>query len=226
VRESGLPNTTLLDRVPSASNFDPLLPRRYADWVLALATAPSEQQARMLQMMDVAWVGRAIGRLPPWVAYEAVPGARRVRLVPEAVPADGLAEALQALATPALDFDRQVILEAPAQVASRRGGPGEVDFVPSADPGRVTIRVAAPDGGWLVLSDTWYPGWTVRVDSTTAESYPADVAFRAVWVPPGATTVTWVYAPSSFRVGGAVSLASLVVMGGVLTWWIVRRRSA
>ncbi len=36
VRESGLPNVTLLENIPSASNFDPLQPQRWVAWMSML----------------------------------------------------------------------------------------------------------------------------------------------------------------------------------------------
>ena len=93
------------------------------------------------------------------------------------------------------------------------------------DPNRLEVKVEAAAGGWLVLSDIWYPGWSASVDGAPADSYPADVAFRAVWVPPGSSTVTWLYQPTSFRVGVLVSAVALVILIGVVCLWIARRQS-
>ncbi len=225
IRQSLLPNTTLLDRLPSANNFDPLLPARYVDWIAALAAAPREDQLKRLRLMDVGWVAEEVDSEPPWVTYHPVPGALRARLIPLAISVEGPAEALVVLASPDFDPEKLVVLEAPEQVTGQRGGMGVVDVVASTDPNRVVLRVLAPQGGWLLLSDAWFPAWEVLVDGEAAQAYPADVAFRAVWVPPGSSAVVWEYQPASFRVGAIVSVMSLIILVGVTCVWIARRRS-
>jgi uncharacterized membrane protein YfhO len=86
-------------------------------------------------------------------------------------------------------------------------------------PNRVTIRAALDAPGYLVLADTWYPGWRVTVDDLPAELLRANYAFRAVHLQDGKHTVDMVYQPASVFVGGVVSLAAvvLVVAGLVFT---------
>jgi uncharacterized membrane protein YfhO len=153
-----------------------------------------------------------------------VPGAQRVRLVPEAVAAADLEEALRLTGSPGVDFGERVVLETTQQSPLPRGGEGAVSLTTSPDPNQVAVHVEAPDGGWLVLSDTWFPGWVVSIDGAVAVPYPADAAFRAVWVPPGSSTVVWRYQPVSFRVGVGLSLAGLITLVAVWVLWIVHRR--
>jgi hypothetical protein len=225
IRASGLPNTTMLDGLLSANNFDPLLPGRYADWISALVLAPEASQTERLRLMDVGWVGGEVGPQAPWVSYRRVPGALRARLVPQAIAAGSVTEALRVLDAPSFDWNREVVLEAPTEVARLEGGAGAAEVFAGPDPNRLDVKVEAVAGGWLVLSDIWYPGWSASVDGVPADSYPADGAFRAVWVPPGASTVTWLYQPTSFRVGVLVSAGALVILMGVACLWIARRRS-
>jgi len=225
IRESGLPNTAMLDGLSSANNFDPLLPGRYADWISALVLAPEASQTERLRLMDVGWVGGEVGPQAPWVSYRRVPGAQRARLVPQAIAADSVTEALRVLDAPTFDPNREVVLEGPPEIARLEGGAGAAEVFAGPDPNRLEVKVEADAGGWLVLSDIWYPGWSASVDGAPADAYPADGAFRAVWVPPGSSTVTWLYQPTSFRVGVIVSAGALVILMGVACLWIARRRS-
>jgi len=61
--------------------------------------------------------------------------------------------------------------------------------ITSYKPNKVDISVDAPENGYLVLTDTFYPGWKVTVDGTLAEILPAFGAFRAVRVSKGIHTV-------------------------------------
>jgi len=225
IRASGLPNTPMLDDLPSANNFDPLLPARYVDWISALTTAPPESASRRLRLMDVGWLAGDVGVEPPWTIYEQLEGARRVRLVPSAIAAADSAEAMLLIGSAAFDPETDVILETDT-VPQRRGGVGSASISPSSDPNRVVVDVAAPKGGWLVLSDLWFPGWVAAVDGAEVESFPADAAFRGVWVPPGASQVVWEYRPASFRTGAVLSAAGLVALIVLAGLWVVRRPRA
>ena len=54
---------------------------------------------------------------------------------------------------------------------------------------RWALRVNASSGnlhpteGYLVVSDTWYPGWQATVDGEAATIERANVHFRAVYLP-------------------------------------------
>src|SRR5439155_10180299 len=55
----------------------------------------------------------------------------------------------------------------------------------------VQVRVTARGAGYLVLDDTYYPGWRAWVDGRAAPIRPANVAFRAVRVGPGPHVVAF-----------------------------------
>jgi uncharacterized membrane protein YfhO len=124
------------------------------------------------------------------------------------------------------DPEREVILEAPADAARASGGSGTAEVVATGNPDRVVIQVEAPEGGWLVLSDIWYPGWEASIDGVPSAAYPAFGAFRAVWVPPGSSAVTWDYAPVAFRAGLGLTAGALILVIGASLWWLAQRRSA
>lgn len=65
----------------------------------------------------------------------------------------------------------------------------------------VLVLTNADRPGWLVLNDTFYPGWEAKVDSTPARIYPANHMFRAVQIPPGHHIITFEYKPASFAWG-------------------------
>jgi len=80
-------------------------------------------------------------------------------------------------------------------------------------PERVVLRVESETGGYLVLADSWYPGWEASVDGKRTSIERADYIFRSVWVPPGEHTVVFEYHPASFAWGAVISLLSLVLVG-------------
>jgi len=70
--------------------------------------------------------------------------------------------------------------------------------------------------GYLVLTDTFYPGWQATVDGEPAEILPADHAFRAVSLEAGEHTIRFEYRPLSFRVGAWVSLGAGLLLAAAL----------
>ncbi|MBV8488040.1 MAG: YfhO family protein, partial [Planctomycetaceae bacterium] len=83
-------------------------------------------------------------------------------------------------------------------------------------PNRVALEVETSAPGYLVLADTWYPGWTATVDGWTLPVLRANIAFRAVALPePGKHRVVFRYYPVGLNAGLALSLATLVLLGVV-----------
>ncbi|TKS58032.1 MAG: hypothetical protein EWM72_03290 [Nitrospira sp.] len=80
-------------------------------------------------------------------------------------------------------------------------------------------------GGWLVLSDAFYPGWEATVDGTPVPIYRADYAFRAIPLSEGTHLVRFVYHPLSYRLGRWISLGTLLLIGPLLSQsrWSRRR---
>jgi len=137
----------------------------------------------------------------------------------EVLPEDD--QAIARMRDPAFDPARTVILADGEPLAS--AGDATLEVVSYA-PEEVVIDVATNAPGYLVLTDTFYPGWRVRVDGAPADISRADVAFRAVRLEPGAQRVEFRYQPASVRWGGLVSGTALLLWVATLVWALWRRR--
>ncbi|MFQ5942364.1 MAG: YfhO family protein [Anaerolineales bacterium] len=206
VRASGLPNTPLLDRLPSANNFDPMLPARYVAWMEQLESAP-DLRDRVLPYMDVGWL--VVGVPARYVRVDQIPV--RAWIVPRAEWATSPTEAIRRATASGFDLSHAVVLEGKPQ--PRKGGPGVVTALNQNGPNMVQIAVEAPDGGWLVLADMSYPGWRAELDSQATENYPANGFMRSVWVPAGNHTVSFIFRPITVPVGLVLSIVGLAVFG-------------
>ncbi|KKU06158.1 MAG: hypothetical protein UX10_C0038G0007 [Candidatus Magasanikbacteria bacterium GW2011_GWA2_45_39] len=60
-------------------------------------------------------------------------------------------------------------------------------------PNSVEIEIDAPQNGYVILTDTFYPGWKAAVDNQEVEIFPAFHAFRSVQVSPGKHTLEFNY---------------------------------
>jgi uncharacterized membrane protein YfhO len=77
----------------------------------------------------------------------------------------------------------------------------------SYEPERVRLRADLETTGYLVLTDTYYPGWQVTVDGRPATIQRADVAFRAVELTAGEHLVEFQYRPENVLLGLGLSVA-------------------
>jgi uncharacterized membrane protein YfhO len=80
------------------------------------------------------------------------------------------------------------------------------------EPDRVVVTTVAERPAWLVLNDTYGPGWRASIDGRPAPLFRANALVRAVPVPAGRHEVGFAYRPASVRVGAAVSIAALAIV--------------
>jgi len=73
------------------------------------------------------------------------------------------------------------------------------------------MTVTARQGAYLILNDTYYPGWIAAVDGRRTPIQPANVTFRAVPVAAGRHQVTFKYEPASIRFGLLLALLGVAV---------------
>ncbi|MGZ5445841.1 MAG: YfhO family protein [Thermoanaerobaculia bacterium] len=99
-------------------------------------------------------------------------------------------------------------------------------------PGRVRIERVGLEyhldatmerAGWIVISETHWPGWRAYIDGKRVRARFANHAFLGVHVPAGEHRVRLVFLPESFTRGRAISLAAVVVLLGLMG--LMRRAS-
>jgi hypothetical protein len=116
------------------------------------------------------------------------------------------------------DFGQVVLLEKDHPKLESLGQAKQQDAVKFTyrGPDRLCMQVDATEAGFLVLTETAYPGWVCTVDGETVATERADFAFQGVFVPAGTHEVVFEFAPRSFFVGAVLSwmgLAGVVIVG-------------
>jgi fermentation-respiration switch protein FrsA (DUF1100 family) len=103
-------------------------------------------------------------------------------------------------------FDpRQEVLLAAGPAVVSEGFAGALRVL-EQKPDRVRVEADFDQPGYVVVSDTYDPGWKATVDGQPAELVRANIAFRAVRVPAGRHVVEQVYRPGAVQVGLSISL--------------------
>jgi hypothetical protein len=75
---------------------------------------------------------------------------------------------------------------------------------------RAELSTTASSASLLVLTRTWDPGWTAKIDGVPAPVLRAQIALLALVIPPGEHRVELAYRPVSFRFGIGLSAAGLL----------------
>lgn len=155
-----------------------------------------------------------------WVVHDARVVSDRDEVTP-LLAETGWSDAEGAVFAGGFDPRREVILEEDSPGAlrlsreegcRRENGP-EGASITKYRADRVELQVTASCPGYLVLSDTYFPGWKASVNGDRAEIFPANLAMRAVAVPVGNSTIVFSYRPGAFPRG--LVLAVLALIGGL-----------
>jgi len=86
-------------------------------------------------------------------------------------------------------------------------------------PNHVTVKTTQEGNGFLVLMDSYFPGWTVKVDGQERPILRANHFYRAVQLGPGQHTLEFDYMPEGLKTGLVISgISLLLVVFGSLFW--------
>lgn len=106
-----------------------------------------------------------------------------------------------------LEVRREVLVEQDPLPAGERQPFAAADIVEySANRMRLVAELTAP--GFLVLTDTYYPGWKADVGGQTLEVVPVNLGFRGVPLPAGRHEVLMTYSPPGLTMGLIISAVS------------------
>jgi hypothetical protein len=217
-----------------AGDFTGLAPPLVSNLAMILEGAPGKPLGlRLLQMGGVEYVVS----LDPWPDLEFVDefpsvfdSPVRLFRVPNTLPRAYVVgrarlasepESVHLIGNPDFEPRREVIL--PAGTAATGPDPtfrGEARVLWRRADG-LDIATTTSSAGYVVVLETFAPGWTATVDRKPAEILRANVIFRAVAVPEGEHVVTLTYRPPSVVRGLVVSGASVVFGLGL---WALRSR--
>lgn len=94
---------------------------------------------------------------------------------------------------------------------STRGPSGRVTVLRD-EATRIEIEASVDRGALLVIGDTYYPGWSAKVNGQPSKIYRVDGAIQGVWLRPGRSNVVLRYIHWPSRIGIALQLAALFVV--------------
>jgi hypothetical protein len=204
--ETRIPDTSMTDGTLDADGYDGgILPiRSYVDFRLALipvgSANPPDFSDRLLtqRVEDISWLQRAGATMVLSQAGSDPNPPGRHSLVPVKRASSYVAW--------------RIAQGAPSRAHMENGDAAQVVL----DTGeRLVVRLPAGASGRLILTDTYYPGWTAIVDGTPATVEQYNTYARAVPVAAGAHEVVFQYRPGWLAPGAGVTCMSLLVTLGL-----------
>jgi len=239
-------NSGMLYDLQTVAGYDSIFPAQYADYMaliepqdelpynrIASLRTWSSLDSPLLDMLNVKYILTEV-EIPNPAKYRLVYQDRAVRVyenlgvlpraftlpAPAAVFAEDVAEALRTY-----DVHHYVVLEpvcsAPRSEAEWRPANPVPQTVTRYTLNEVWVDVSVPETSWLVLGDSYFPGWRAFVRPQGAgEDAEREVSicrasgnFRAVYLGPGVWTVRFKYSPNSVKIGAFITfIAGMVVL--------------
>jgi hypothetical protein len=155
--------------------------------------------------------------------YRTRDPGRRAWIVHEAMVEPDEKRVLQRLLAHSAGLTESVLLSEPGLVGPGWGPgfnpgvnpgshPGDGASVVAHSPTRVTLVASAARDGYLVLGETWAPGWRAWVDGRPVAVLRANLIHRAVALAAGTHRVEFRYVPASFRLGLYGSAGALALL--------------
>jgi hypothetical protein len=205
-----------LDSVMGAT---PMIPRRWKDFFDS--TRP-ESLSNDLTGVSHVLVG-VPSRIPGWpdpvqagTAYVFTNPAPspRVRLAGLPFYVRDREEAMATLTALGAEAMNRLIIEDPDQPLAASASASGTARIVSEEPDHLVITTRSTAPAYLVLMDTFDPGWSATVDGRPAPIRPAYVNFRGVYLPAGDHEVAFRYVTAGLHAGLALTVAAVVCLLG------------
>ena len=221
LRYTLVPNSNIFESISSANNFDPLLPAYYADFFERVNLSDGNEKLDYLSLMDVGVYEERNKNMQYGISWKKLPQAERIRWYSCAFLTNSqetAREKLLSILSTEGEINKWLVLES-FGASNQEICYDEGDFafeLLEDDPDRLRLDVSISNEGWLMVSDTWYPGWKVYIDGKPASILKADTVFKGVQLTSGQHTIEFVYKPVIFYVGLGLSLFSSLLLGLII----------
>lgn len=208
----------ILHKIFLVQGYNPLILKRY---LIFNAVLRDMNYSNFLKLSNVKYVVAPDGSVSVLRDKYFLP---RAFMVEKVITKNQPDRVLDTLSDVSFDVEHAAVVEN-SQVGGERElcrGKAQIDeYLPT----RISISTESPCPSFLVLSDTYYPGWRVSVDSgEKIEPLRTNYYFRGAFVPAGFHRVVFEFMPKSFKVGLFVSSASIAVISVVAVIWLRKRK--
>jgi uncharacterized membrane protein YfhO len=84
----------------------------------------------------------------------------------------------------------------------------------------ISLTTTAPRKSFLVISNSFYPGWRAYLDGRPVKIYPTDYLYHGLLVPAGKHHVQLHFHPRSVQIGRIISSVSVFILALLLISYV------
>lgn len=218
LRLAMIPNLNLLDGLSSVNNFDPLVTSRYRLFLEEMERLDENEKRAWLKAIGVGLIEKIDVYQPSGITFEELDGAELVSWINCAGYAHDEETALALFREMVKQTNQFVVIEKGDTTFSPECGEAKTVNIQIVDRRATSLllEVSTENHGWLLVRDSWYPGWGANIDGQNVRVYRANYLFKAIRVGPGRHIVSFTYRPLSFFIGGLISLIGWLVWGSCI----------
>jgi hypothetical protein len=214
LRETYLADINILDHVRTVNNFDPLLADRTVNWINLLDSISNSELPSLLNLSNVSVVVKKDLIKAGGVDLQSIDPGAYLRWYSCAETQENGQAVLDAIKRDPEQAKQTLFLEAGEVDATPKClEPEQVNFLQEKNTAQSKIiQIEATQPGWLVMSETWYPGWRAELDGRQVDILRANYQFQAVAIPEGSHKLKIIYDPGSIKIGSLISFAALLLI--------------
>ncbi|MFO7664718.1 MAG: oligosaccharide flippase family protein [Chloroflexota bacterium] len=246
-------NTPWLYDLDDIRGYDSIIPKQFTNYMEAIEPQNGLQFNRiqpisaletlnspLLDVLNVKYIAtidpidlpkfRPVWEGDGLVIYENLAVAPRAYILPQTATAI-VPDALTAMTE--LDPRHYVVVEAIDfldEGVSPPAMPADLNpaIIESYRNNEVIVSASAQLPAWLILNDSYFPGWRAFIrplggeedDEQEAPIIRVNGNFRGVQLEPGEWTVRYRYSPRSFQLGGLMSFMGVIILVFALGVWV------
>lgn len=214
-----------------ADGIETMLPRDSALWKKIFDASKPDRKKRILMRSNVKYqVGDEYEVTP---SSELPLGLKKVEEFENTLPRAFLVgrsllgrepQLLNTYYSESFDPRKEVLLGEEVPIQTRSDFSGQVKKI-LYSPNKVRLLTEQNGEGFLVLLDTYFPGWKVEVDGKSASIYRANYFYRGVKLNAGHHVVEFSYTPEGLKTGLTISILTLVaLLAGLIFFYIKNLR--
>lgn len=214
---------------PAVLGYDPLILKRYVEYILSSQNMPFSEQ-----VVNLGHVHAPENKLFSLLHVRATVGDQGVRSIKNDVPYAHIVgrawfekgeSALAFMKSDRFDPLNSVVLDGQGKLMESHESGRKLTIgtctVEDYEEEHFTLSTSSDQAGYLVVSEIHYPGWYCTVDGKEEEIQRGNYLFRVVPLEAGIHHVRFYFVSWPFRIGGMLSLFSL---GAALSFIVIKNR--
>jgi hypothetical protein len=238
--DSLTPNTPMTYGIYNSDGFDSLFLSRYHEFTSGLMLNKTPWRSRAFALLSAKYIASAavikdsslkVASKGYCILYETDNFLKRAFFMDGNADVARLSveQGSRLMLDPGFDPAKTLILDAPAPLmkipaAVQPGKKADVRIIPAVDTNTIEVAVNDPSPGWLVVTDNYYPGWKVFVDSVEKPLLKAYTTFKAVYLESGAHRVVFKYSPPELPAAAVISFGTLLAAALALIYYCLRMK--